>query len=46
MQQAIEEGYILDVLKGYQSYDTALKIAGKARATTAARSRRRLRGRG
>jgi len=30
MQQAIEEGYILDVLKGYQSYDTALKIAGKA----------------
>ncbi|MER5730152.1 DEAD/DEAH box helicase family protein [Streptomyces sp. NPDC002138] len=30
MKQAIEEGYILDVLKGYQSYDTALKIAGKA----------------
>ena len=30
MRQAIEEGYILDVLKGYQSYDTALKIAGKA----------------
>lgn len=30
MQQAIEEGYILDVLKGYQTYDTALKIAGKA----------------
>ena len=29
-KQAIEEGYILDVLKGYQSYDTALKIAGKA----------------
>jgi len=29
MKQAIEEGYILDVLKGYQSYDTALKIAGK-----------------
>jgi type I restriction enzyme R subunit len=29
MRQAIEEGYILDVLKGYQSYDTALKIAGK-----------------
>ncbi|MYT30911.1 MULTISPECIES: DEAD/DEAH box helicase family protein [unclassified Streptomyces] len=30
MQQAIEEGYILDVLKGYQHYDTALKIAGRA----------------
>ncbi|MEV7093279.1 DEAD/DEAH box helicase family protein [Amycolatopsis sp. NPDC051045] len=30
MRQAIEEGYILDVLKGYQSYDTALKIAGQA----------------
>jgi type I restriction enzyme, R subunit len=29
MRQAIEEGYILDVLKGYQCYDTALKIAGK-----------------
>lgn len=33
MKQAIEEGYILDVLKGYQSYDTALKIAGKASTT-------------
>ncbi|WP_426505404.1 type I restriction endonuclease subunit R [Dactylosporangium sp. McL0621] len=30
MRQAIEEGYILDVLRGYQSYDTALKIAGRA----------------
>lgn len=30
MKQAIEEGYILDVLKGYQAYDTALKIAGNA----------------
>ncbi|MFJ2026528.1 type I restriction endonuclease subunit R [Streptomyces sp. NPDC087897] len=30
VKQAIEEGYVLDVLKGYQSYDTALKIAGKA----------------
>ena len=30
MLQAIEEGYILDVLRGYQSYDTALKIAGQA----------------
>lgn len=33
MKQAIEEGYILDVLKGYQSYDTALQIAGKAAST-------------
>ncbi|WP_439028789.1 type I restriction endonuclease subunit R [Gordonia terrae] len=32
MRQAIEEGYILDVLKGYQTYDTALKIAGNAEA--------------
>ena len=31
MRQAIEEGYILDVLRGYQSYDTALKIAGSPR---------------
>ncbi|MBM7460755.1 type I restriction endonuclease subunit R [Rhodococcus coprophilus] len=30
MRQAIEEGYILDVLKGYQTYDTALRIAGNA----------------
>ncbi|MCK9923350.1 DEAD/DEAH box helicase family protein [Frankia sp. AgPm24] len=30
MRQAIEEGYILDVLRGYQAYDNALKIAGKA----------------
>ncbi len=29
MRQAIEEGYILDVLRGYQSYDTALKISGR-----------------
>ncbi|WNV82612.1 DEAD/DEAH box helicase family protein [Umezawaea sp. Da 62-37] len=29
MKQAIEEGYILDVLKGYQTYETALKIADK-----------------
>lgn len=33
MKQAIEEGYILDVLKGYQSYDTSLKIAGRAQST-------------
>ena len=32
MRQAIEEGYILDVLTGYQTYDTALKIAGNAEA--------------
>jgi type I restriction enzyme R subunit len=30
MKQAIDEGYILDVLKGYQPYETALKIAGNA----------------
>ncbi|MET8976253.1 hypothetical protein ABZX85_11620 [Streptomyces sp. NPDC004539] len=30
MKQAIEEGCILDVLKGYQHYDTALRIAGRA----------------
>lgn len=30
MKQAIEEGYILDTLKGYQSYDTVLKIDGNA----------------
>ncbi|WP_121254814.1 type I restriction endonuclease subunit R [Nocardioides ferulae] len=30
MKQAIEEGYILDVLQGYQAYETALKIAGNA----------------
>lgn len=30
MKQAIEEGYILDVLRGYQAYETALKIAGNA----------------
>ena len=45
MRQAIEEGYILDVLKGYQSYDTALKIAGKA-DESATRSRRGPRAKG
>ncbi|MFB8278724.1 hypothetical protein [Nocardia colli] len=30
MRQAIEEGDILDVLRGYQTYDTALEIAEKA----------------
>ncbi len=32
MRQAIEEEYILDVLKGYQTYETALQIAGNADA--------------
>ncbi|MFB9662904.1 type I restriction endonuclease subunit R [Glycomyces mayteni] len=32
MRQAVEEGYILDVLRGYQTYDTALKIAGRAQS--------------
>ena len=27
MKQAIEEGFILDVLRGYQTYDTAFRIA-------------------
>lgn len=27
MKQAIEEGFILDVLRGYQTYDTAFQIA-------------------
>lgn len=31
MQQAIEEGYILDVLKNYTSYDTAFRIAESSR---------------
>lgn len=30
MQQAIEEGYILDVLRNYTSYDTAFQIAERA----------------
>ncbi|GAA2079231.1 type I restriction endonuclease subunit R [Aeromicrobium tamlense] len=30
MQQAIEEGYILDVLRNYTSYDTAFQIAQRA----------------
>jgi len=30
MKQAIEEGYILDVLRGYQSYSTAFQIAKRA----------------
>ncbi|WP_448812087.1 type I restriction endonuclease subunit R [Agromyces bauzanensis] len=31
MQQAIEEGYILDVLKNYTTYDTAFQIAETSR---------------
>lgn len=30
MQQAIEEGFILDVLRNYTAYDTAFQIASKA----------------
>jgi type I restriction enzyme R subunit len=32
MQQAIEEGYILDVLRNYTTYDTAFQIAESAKA--------------
>lgn len=35
MRQAIEEGYILDVLRGYQTYDLAFKIAQAAGANGA-----------
>ncbi|MDP3967206.1 MAG: type I restriction endonuclease [Nocardioides sp.] len=31
MQQAIEEGYILDVLRNYTTYDTAFQIAEKSK---------------
>ncbi|GAA1439434.1 DEAD/DEAH box helicase family protein [Mycobacterium cookii] len=31
MQQAIEEGFILDVLKGYHEYETAFQIAQKVK---------------
>ena len=31
MQQAIEEGYILDVLRNYTTYDTAFRIAEKSK---------------
>lgn len=33
MQQAIEEGYILNVLKNYTTYDVAYKIANQSRDT-------------
>lgn len=32
MKQAIEEGFILDVLRGYQSFQLAFKVAGAAGA--------------
>lgn len=32
MKQAIEEGYILDVLRGYHSFQMAFKVAGSADA--------------
>jgi len=35
MRQAIEEGFILDVLKNYTTYDTAYRIAEKAKAQAA-----------
>lgn len=34
MQQAIEEGFILDVLQNYTDYDTAFQIAEKAASTS------------
>lgn len=34
MKQAIEEGYILDVLKGYHSFKLAFKVGQNAAATT------------
>ncbi|WP_332642615.1 type I restriction endonuclease subunit R [Aeromicrobium sp.] len=33
MKQAIEEGFILDVLRGYQTYDTAFQIAQTAESS-------------
>ena len=35
MRQAIEEGFILDVLQNYTTYDTAFRIAEKAKSTAA-----------
>jgi type I restriction enzyme R subunit len=34
MKQAIEEGFILDVLRGYQSFRLAFKVAGAAESET------------
>lgn len=36
MRQAIEEGFILDVLQNYTTYSTAYRIAEKVKATAAA----------
>jgi type I restriction enzyme R subunit len=36
MRQAIEEGFILDVLRGYQTYSTAFEIENRARDGIAA----------
>ena len=36
MRQAIEEGFILDVLQNYTTYNTAYRIAEKVKATAAA----------
>jgi type I restriction enzyme R subunit len=38
MRQAIEEGFILDVLKNYTSYKLAFKLAHDGRSTTRRRS--------
>jgi type I restriction enzyme R subunit len=34
MKQAIEEGFILDVLRGYQSFQLAFRVAGAAESET------------
>lgn len=39
MQQAIEEGYILDVLRNYTTYDTAFRIAENAKAAVPGKAR-------
>lgn len=39
MQQAIEEGYILDVLRNYTTYDTAFQIAETTRAAVPGKAR-------
>ncbi|MCS6577353.1 type I restriction endonuclease subunit R [Curtobacterium poinsettiae] len=39
MRQAIEEGFILDVLKNYTTYDTAFRIAEKAKAAATGKAK-------
>jgi type I restriction enzyme, R subunit len=39
MQQAIEEGYILDVLRNYTTYDTAFRIAENTKAAVPGKAR-------